>query len=128
MPVIRYRTGDLATWSSTPCKCGRTLPLLAHLQGRALDSVTLPSGRTLFWTFFHEVLAPFTQLQQWRVIQTAPNAISLQLVTEPQHVPSIESALRSQLPEPIKIHSTPMESIPLNPGEKFRAVLRSPNL
>ena len=27
MPLLRYRTGDMATWSQRPCGCGRTSPV-----------------------------------------------------------------------------------------------------
>ena len=123
-PIIRYRTGDLADPSPTPCPCGRPLPLLRHIHGRAIDSVTLPSGQTLFWPFFHEILALFPQLQQWRVLQTEPHAIRLQLVTTPNHLPAILSALEARLPEPLHIQPEILDAIPLAPGEKFRAILR----
>lgn len=45
-PVIRYRIGDLvASPSSEACPCGRALPLLGALHGRAGDVIQLPDGR-----------------------------------------------------------------------------------
>jgi phenylacetate-CoA ligase len=128
MPIIRYRTGDLAHSCDTPCPCGRTLPRLQRIEGRALDSVLLPSGRTLFWIFFHEVLAVFPEIQQWRVVQASRMAITLQLVTSAEHASQIEQSVRNQLPESLELHTEVLNSIPLAPGEKFRAILRSSNL
>jgi aspartate 1-decarboxylase len=34
MPLIRYRTGDLAVRAGAPCPCGRGLPLLERIEGR----------------------------------------------------------------------------------------------
>jgi phenylacetate-CoA ligase len=34
MPLIRYRTGDLAAWQPEPCPCGSRLPLLGKVSGR----------------------------------------------------------------------------------------------
>ena len=34
-PFIRYRTGDIGVLGSTPCSCGRGLPLLQDIQGRS---------------------------------------------------------------------------------------------
>jgi phenylacetate-CoA ligase len=44
-PVIRYRVGDLVTPVAGACACGRALPLLGALQGRAGETITLPDGR-----------------------------------------------------------------------------------
>jgi len=34
MPLLRYRTGDLATLETAPCRCGARGPRLAALSGR----------------------------------------------------------------------------------------------
>ncbi len=44
MPIIRYEVGDMARWSNKPCSCGRTLPLLAQIEGRVADYVVTRSG------------------------------------------------------------------------------------
>ena len=80
MPIIRYATGDLAELDSRPCPCGRGLPLLKHLYGRAVDSVLLPRGGRLFWPFFHEVLGRYPELRQWRVVQEDAGRLRLQVV------------------------------------------------
>ncbi len=43
MPLVRYDLGDIATWGGQ-CPCGRGLPLIKSLEGRADDMVVLPSG------------------------------------------------------------------------------------
>ena len=44
MPMIRYEVGDMAVWADKPCSCGRTLPLLARIEGRVADYVLTKSG------------------------------------------------------------------------------------
>jgi phenylacetate-CoA ligase len=44
MPLIRYEQGDLAGWGAQ-CPCGRGLPVIKSLEGRADDMVVLPSGK-----------------------------------------------------------------------------------
>src|SRR5262249_12648512 len=46
-PMIRYRVGDRAAWSGEPCRCGRSMPVLAEVSGRVEDVVTGPDGRQL---------------------------------------------------------------------------------
>lgn len=47
MPLIRYRVGDRATFPAAPepCPCGRTLPLLASIDGRCDDVLYTRDGR-----------------------------------------------------------------------------------
>jgi len=44
MPLVRYSIGDMAAWGKG-CPCGRGLPVLESIRGRANDIITLPSGR-----------------------------------------------------------------------------------
>ncbi|MEK6733186.1 MAG: hypothetical protein AABY55_06115 [Candidatus Omnitrophota bacterium] len=44
MPLLRYRTGDLAEISSTPCRCGRCFTAVKKMQGRIADFMVSRSG------------------------------------------------------------------------------------
>ncbi len=47
-PVIRFQTGDLAVAGPTaPCACGRTLARLKRVEGRLIDCIQLPDGRSV---------------------------------------------------------------------------------
>lgn len=43
-PFIRYNLHDLVALDTRPCPCGRTLPLLRVIEGRANDQIRLPGG------------------------------------------------------------------------------------
>lgn len=47
MPFIRYRIGDLGRLLGRPCPCGRSLPLLDGIAGRAADTFLAPDGRRI---------------------------------------------------------------------------------
>jgi len=47
MPFIRYATGDLVPGPHETCSCGRRLMRLGHIEGRVVDSVLLPHGRSV---------------------------------------------------------------------------------
>jgi phenylacetate-CoA ligase len=47
MVLLNYRLGDRAVLQADPCPCGRTLPVLAALEGRRSEVISLPSGREL---------------------------------------------------------------------------------
>jgi phenylacetate-coenzyme A ligase PaaK-like adenylate-forming protein len=40
-PVLRYRTGDIASLDLSPCPCGRTLPRMSKVVGRADDMLVI---------------------------------------------------------------------------------------
>ncbi|WP_054029553.1 DVU_1553 family AMP-dependent CoA ligase [Desulfatitalea tepidiphila] len=56
MPLIRYRTGDLASWIDGPCPCGATLRRMGWVQGRLGESVRLSDGVTLDLASLDEAL------------------------------------------------------------------------
>ncbi|HKA36415.1 MAG TPA: hypothetical protein VKH43_06310 [Thermoanaerobaculia bacterium] len=49
MPLIRYDTGDRATLSESPCRCGRRLPVLERVEGRSQDLVVTRDGRRIWY-------------------------------------------------------------------------------
>ena len=78
-PLVRYETGDLAVAGDSLCGCGRTLPLLRSVEGRARDAVTLADGALLttraLLDHMDGVLAP----DDYRVFQEADGSFRLQL-------------------------------------------------
>jgi phenylacetate-CoA ligase len=46
MPLIRYRLGDFGSFSETPCECGRGLPVIRDIVGRAYDLVYNREGKS----------------------------------------------------------------------------------
>lgn len=126
MPIIRYDTGDLAEVDPEPCPCGRSLPMLGCIYGRAVDSVVLPGGGRLLWPFFHEVLGGYDELSQWRIIQDDERHLRVQLVLSRNDADlpeRIRSALGSALPKGIEFNIERVDMIPVKPGEKIRMVI-----
>jgi len=126
MPIIRYDTGDLAEMEPEPCPCGRCLPRLRRICGRAVDSVVLSDGRKLLWPFFHEIFGGYKELHQWRIIQKDLNHIKIELIIPGDTVTildKIKSDLCRVLPEDIKLSIERVNSIITKPGEKTRMVI-----
>jgi phenylacetate-CoA ligase len=51
MPLIRYRIGDVGAWEAGRCGCGRELPRLRHVAGRATDFLVGHDGRMVSGPF-----------------------------------------------------------------------------
>jgi phenylacetate-CoA ligase len=47
MPFIRYKIGDIGSYSLEKCPCGRNFPLLKSFEGRADDVFILPNGKRI---------------------------------------------------------------------------------
>ncbi|WP_400162524.1 phenylacetate--CoA ligase family protein [Brevibacillus sp. TJ4] len=60
-PVIRYRTGDIASLNPEPCKCGRTTMRMSRIKGR-VDDMLIIRGVNVFPTEIESVLFRFAQL------------------------------------------------------------------
>ncbi len=84
MPLIRYYMGDTAVLSDRPCPCGRGLPLMKEIVGRALDVFVTPEGRlvsTIAMVMYMVNAAPgfFGQMQ---VVQDAADHLTLKMTRD----------------------------------------------
>src|SRR5262245_32968401 len=71
MPMIRYRIGDLGSWASQPCPCGRRLPLLQEVAGRVTDFLVGGDGRLVSGVYLATyVVAQRPSLGQVQIVQT----------------------------------------------------------
>jgi len=68
MPLIRYRTGDLATWSQVACRCGSSLPLLGHIQGRVEGAVHLAGGSALSVGLLDDLLLALPEVADYQAV------------------------------------------------------------
>lgn len=68
MPLLRYRTRDVARIETAPCPCGLTAPLLSKLRGRR-DDMVVASGGNLYPLMFENILADIPGLtHDWQVV------------------------------------------------------------
>jgi phenylacetate-CoA ligase len=71
MPLLRYRTGDLASLTREPCACGRTLARMSRVKGRT-DDMLVVRGVNVFPSVVEgallavEGIAPYYQLRLTR--------------------------------------------------------------
>jgi phenylacetate-CoA ligase len=80
MPFIRYEIGDLGNMKDGRCGCGRGLPRLQAVEGRALDSMRTADGRIVPGEFFPHLLKEIPEFAQYRVEQKALDRIVISAV------------------------------------------------
>jgi phenylacetate-CoA ligase len=126
--LLNYKLGDRVTFSTAPCACGRSLPMLERIDGRADDLIQLPSG---------DRLPSFAVMQD---LQAVPGVVRVQLVQEELtrfvlHVVAtfdadwtivrmrLEHALRGFVGESADLAVDRVQAIAPEPGGKIRAVI-----
>lgn len=98
MPLIRYAIGDYAE-VGTACACGRGLPVLARILGRARDLLTLPSGERRFSLQASRVLRDVPGIRQFQIAQYHQSRIEMRLDTEPTFARVFEPRIRTAIAE-----------------------------
>ncbi|HET6362729.1 MAG TPA: hypothetical protein VFH11_11840 [Gemmatimonadota bacterium] len=82
-PFIRYRLSDVVVPGPAPCPCGSPLPTLARIDGRTIDYLELPDGRSIHP---YRILGPTIRaapwVRQYQLLQEAPDRIVLRLAPQ----------------------------------------------
>ncbi|MFQ5783986.1 MAG: phenylacetate--CoA ligase family protein [Alphaproteobacteria bacterium] len=122
MPLIRYEIGDYAELGD-PCPCGRGLPVLTRIMGRARNMVTLPSGERTWARISGEPLTRIAPLRRMQMVQRRRDEIELHLVTTRPLDAAEEGALRAAataaLGHPFALRLVYVDDIALSAGGKF---------
>ena len=86
MPLIRYRTQDLAKISPPSCECGRKYPLITKIEGRLQDLVVGKDGRLMSLTAVLAAikrLEGFPQIKKIQFLQEEPGCLVASIVKGP---------------------------------------------
>jgi len=124
-PLIRYRLGDRALADDRgPCPCGRSLPVLGRILGRARNLLVLPDGRR-FWPGNHLAagMREFVRFRQFQLVQLAPDLCQLRYVPDPGAPPPDLAGLAAHaqrvLHPRMVIEPVAMTEITRSPSGKF---------
>lgn len=119
MPLLRYELGDLAE-IGLPCPCGRGLPVIKRIVGRARDFVTLPSGeRRLGWYGWPDI----PSIVQHQIVQKTRSDLEVRLVVRrPLTAPETDTicqAISRYFGYGFAVAFTYHNDLPRSPGGKF---------
>ena len=126
MPLIRYRVGDSVTMQSGNyvCTCGRTLPVLASIEGRSDDLLYTMDGRCI--GRLDPVFKADLPIREAQIIQEALGLVRVRYVPTGEFTPLAGQSIRDRLRERMGAVSVELESvseIPRGANGKFRAVI-----
>ena len=129
MPLLRYRTGDLAEASTEPCRCGRQLPVLSSLTGRVDDVVRTPEGSVIGPAPMSLAFQRVPRLRRAQVHQDSVEAVRILLEPAPgfseDDAAFLDRELRKRLGTTLQIDYEHVDAIPRTSGGKERLVVSS---
>jgi phenylacetate-CoA ligase len=125
-PLIRYEIGDLASWATEPCPCGRNhLPVLEQLVGRLEDVIVGENGQAM--VRFHGIFINLPNVIEGQVIQEALDRIRVRVVTRPTFSEDDLRTIRSRIAEErlgrMTVEIERVREIERTERGKFRAVI-----
>ena len=127
MPFIRYYTGDIGVLDDRRCPCGRGLPLLSRLEGRANDFFILPDGTEIAPTIILQYVKRIQGIRQFKIVQEDITQVMVEVVPDSKWAAESFETLRSVL-ELITHHCAIIkialvDKIPQDPSGKFRSIV-----
>ena len=133
MPLIRYRTGDVAARIPGKCTCGRGLGLMTPVKGRTSHTIVGPNGELITAPLVSSALSA-AKAYQWvgRFQLREQGSSHLRLLVEPirDPLPAQIEAVMSQLTMTVgpsyRIDLELREELPLAPSGKYQYVVPLP--
>jgi phenylacetate-CoA ligase len=122
-PFIRYRTGDVGVLDGDTCPCGRGLPLLKEIQGRATDFVVTRDGTVMHGLALIYVVRDHPEVEQFKIIQESVERTRVLVVPGPgydHHTDEvIRTGLRRRLGSDVEVSVERVQAIPRETSGKY---------
>lgn len=126
-PFIRYRTGDRGVLSAHPCSCGRGLPLIERLSGRANDGLVALDGSWVHGSAINHALRELPGLEAYRIVQEARDRVRILLAAgAPLPAAALDTLahhVRALLGASLQVEILQVAEIPPEANGKFRHIV-----
>ena len=126
MPLIRYRTGDMATRGAGRCGCGRGLSLIGPIQGRRGDHLVGTDGTLTHPLAAIYVMRELPSVKQFQIHQKRDRSIRVQVVEHGSDDRLNRSEIVKDLHQrlgPIPVDVQSVTEIPVSGSGKYRHVI-----
>lgn len=126
-PFIRYRTGDVGVLDDRACECGRGLPLIKEIQGRATDFVVAQDGTVMHGLALVYVVRDLPGVAKFKIVQESVDRTDVFLVAGPgfdrEIVERIKGGMAKRLGSQVRIDVEIVDDIPPERSGKYRYVV-----
>jgi phenylacetate-CoA ligase len=123
MPLVRFAVGDRCARSTREsCQCGRSLPILSHIEGRTNDLIIARDGRRVYW--LNPVLYGLP-IHQAQIIQETLERLRIRYVPADGFTAAAEREITHRLHQrlgEVKVVFESLDTIPREANGKFKAV------
>lgn len=82
MPLIRYRTGDMASFSAKPCACGTFLKTMNRVQGRVNNKICIGKNRFIALSELDEIVLSFGEVMDYKAYLSAKGCLTIEVAAE----------------------------------------------
>ncbi len=132
MPLIRYRTGDIASYADGPCPhCGRRYPRLQTIEGRSYDYVITASGVRVSLTglMFGQHFSAFGCVLKMQLMQDRPGRVEIRIVPgrgfdREKHEREIRDGIAKAVGNGLEATFAYPEDIPATQGGKHKFLIQ----
>jgi len=136
MPLLRYRSRDLASYDDRPCPCGRSSRRISRIQGRTDDMIIL-KGVNIFPIQIDRVLMALPEVASNYLVELTQEGINDTMVIKVEIKQDyfreelaflknlqkrITNALKSELLVTPKVELVEHNSLPQNEGKAVRVI------
>ena len=98
MPLIRYRTGDLACFSPTSCACTTFLPTMKRVLGRIDNRVCIRDNQFIYLRDLDEIILGYKEIIDYKAYMTEPDRLNVEIVLKSgQQSPDTDSGVYSSI-------------------------------
>lgn len=127
MPLIRYEIGDSGRLREGECPCGAPFPLLEMGLCRSNDLIVTTAGKRIYPSYFIHLLDGFTGIRQFQFIQSAPDLITLSLVSaaplNTSEAARLQARLYAEIDPRLSLDIRQVQAIPRTASGKHRFVI-----
>jgi phenylacetate-CoA ligase len=123
MPFIRYALGDVATAGPELCRCGRTLPVIAEVDGRTRHAFVFKDGSRVWPRLWNFAVSDYVACREFQLVQLDHENIEFRYVPDESGQAPDAAGLNAYLKQ--KLHASaetrlaPMATLPRGSGGKF---------
>jgi phenylacetate-CoA ligase len=128
LPLLRYRTGDLASLTREPCACGRTFARMSRVVGRS-DDMLIIRGVNVFPSEIERALLAIPDLApHYQIVVERPGRLDELIVQVEGTVDAlmVGRRLEGALGLTARVEIVPLGSIPRSEGKALRVLDRRP--
>ena len=127
MPFIRYCIGDVGVLDDRLCPCGRGLPMLSSLEGRADDFFILRDGTEIAPTIILNCLKQIPGIQQFKITQQDETQVDADIVPDEKctakTIETIHDTLERITHDTATIKISIVDELPQDPSRKIRSII-----